>query len=80
MPAILFHTHNAVSSGRLGIAGFDAAFGRDRQFYLTDLAEALASPGKQRDLDAAAGTGMEEIQRAENLSSTRSVDRIRDLS
>jgi len=40
-----------------------AAFGRDRQFYLTDLAEALASPGKQRDLDAAAGTGMKEIQR-----------------
>jgi len=63
-----------------GIAGFDAAFGRDRQLYLTDLAEALASPGKQRDLDAAAGTGMEAIQLAENLSSTRSVDRIRDLS
>ncbi|MGH4008119.1 MAG: hypothetical protein ACRDTH_08185, partial [Pseudonocardiaceae bacterium] len=63
-----------------GIAMFDAPFDRDRQLYLTDLAEALARPGKQRDLDAAASTGIEAIDLAANLSSTRSVDRIRYLS
>jgi DNA-binding XRE family transcriptional regulator len=63
-----------------GIAMFGEPFHRDRQIYLTDLAEALARPGKQRDLDAAAGKGIEAIQLAVNLSSTRSVDRIRDLS
>jgi hypothetical protein len=63
-----------------GIALFDAPFTRDRQYYLTYLVEALVRPGKQRDLDAAVGKGIEAIQLAENLSSTLNVDRIRDLS
>lgn len=63
-----------------GIALFGAPFDRDRQFYLTRLAEALASRGKQRDLDAAAGKGIEAIHLAESLSSTLSVDRIRELT
>jgi DNA-binding XRE family transcriptional regulator/tetratricopeptide (TPR) repeat protein len=63
-----------------GIAMFDAPFDRDRQMYLTYLTEALARPGKQRDLEAAAGKGIEAIDLAANLSSTRSVDRIRYLS
>ena len=63
-----------------GIAMFGAPFNRDRQVSLTDLAEALACPGKQRDLDAAAGKGIEAIDLATNLSSARSVDRIRYLS
>ncbi len=63
-----------------GIAMFDAPFNRDRQYYLTYLVEALARPGRQRDLDAAAGTGIVAIHLAENLSSTLSVDRIRYLT
>ncbi len=63
-----------------GIAMFDAPFDRDRQLYLTRHVEALARPGKQRDLDAAAGKGIAAIHLAESLSSTRSVDRIRYLA
>jgi hypothetical protein len=63
-----------------GIAMFDAPFDRDRQLYLTDLAEALMRPGKQRDLEAAADKGIEAIHLAKNLSSTRSADRIHDLT
>ncbi len=63
-----------------GIAMFDAPFDRDRQLYLTLHTEALLCPGKQRDLDAAAGKGIEAIHLAERLSSTRSVERIRDLT
>ncbi|MGH3871994.1 MAG: helix-turn-helix domain-containing protein [Pseudonocardiaceae bacterium] len=63
-----------------GIAMLGASFYRDQQLYLTLLVEALARPGKQRDLDAAAGKGIEAILRAENLSSARSDDRIRELS
>ncbi len=63
-----------------GIAMFDAPFDRDRHYYLTYLVEALARPGKQRDLDAAAGKGIAAIQLAENLSSTLNVDRIRYLT
>jgi DNA-binding XRE family transcriptional regulator len=63
-----------------GIAMFDAPFGRDRQYYLTHLAEALVRPGKQRDLDAAAAKGIAAIHLTESLSSTLSVDRIRDLT
>jgi hypothetical protein len=51
----------------------------DRQVYLTFLADALARPGKQRDLDAAARLGMQSIDLAESLDSTRGADRIRDL-
>ena len=59
-----------------GIVMFDAPFDRDRQYYLTHLAEALARPGKQCNLDAAAGKGIEAIHLAESLSSTLSVDRV----
>ena len=69
----------AVALINQGIAMFDAPFDRDRQLYLTDLAEAFARPGKHRDLESAAGKAIEAIQLAENLSSTRSVDRIRYL-
>ncbi len=62
-----------------GIALFDESLARDRQLYSTHLTEALARPGKQRDLDAAAGHGMAAIQMAEELDSTRSAARIRDL-
>ena len=62
-----------------GIAMFDAPFDRDKQHYLTLHAEALVRPGKQCDLDAAAGKGIEAIRLAENLSSTRNTERIHDL-
>ncbi|MGH3822940.1 MAG: hypothetical protein ACRDRA_08935 [Pseudonocardiaceae bacterium] len=52
-----------------GISQFNESFVRDRQFYVTHLAGALARPGKQRDLDAAAGLGMESIDLAESLDS-----------
>jgi DNA-binding XRE family transcriptional regulator len=63
-----------------GIALFDESCVRDRQICLARLAEALAQPGKQRDLDAAAGRGMEAIRLAEGLDSNRSADLLRDLS
>ncbi|MGH3915733.1 MAG: helix-turn-helix domain-containing protein [Pseudonocardiaceae bacterium] len=62
-----------------GITLFDSPFDRDRQIYLTYLIEALACPGKQRDLEAAAIKGVGAIHLAESLSSTRSVERLRDL-
>lgn len=61
------------------IALFDDSFARDWQIYSVHLADALARPGKQRDLDAAASRGMAAIQLAENLDSTLSVDLLRDL-
>ncbi len=63
-----------------GIAMYGASFDRDRQICLTFHTEALLRPGKQRDLDAAAGKGIEALHLAERLSSTRSVERIRDLT
>jgi hypothetical protein len=62
-----------------GIAEFSESFVRDRQIYITYLADALARPGKQRDLDAAAGLGMESIDLAESLDSNRSMDLLRAL-
>ncbi len=53
-----------------GVALFDESFARDRQLYSVHLADALARPGKQRDLDAAASRGMAAIQLAESLDST----------
>ncbi|MGQ0777576.1 MAG: hypothetical protein ACT4NY_24730 [Pseudonocardiales bacterium] len=63
-----------------GIALFDTPFDRDRQYFKTHVAIALAHPGRQRDIEAAAGKGMEAIHLAESLSSARSVDLIRDLA
>jgi hypothetical protein len=62
-----------------GIAMFDESFARDRHIYLTHLADALAQPGKQRDLDAAADRGLAAVHLAESLTSTRGIDRLRDL-
>ncbi|MGH3776729.1 MAG: helix-turn-helix domain-containing protein [Pseudonocardiaceae bacterium] len=61
------------------IARFDESFARDRQIYLTHLADALARPGKQRDLDAAADRGLAAVHLAESLTSTRGTDCLRDL-
>jgi hypothetical protein len=38
-----------------------------------------ARPGKQRDLDAAAGHGVAALKLAESVASTRSTGHIRDL-
>jgi hypothetical protein len=54
-----------------GIAELSESFVRDRQLHLTQLAEARARPGKQRDLDAAAGLGLQSLGLAESLNSTR---------
>ncbi|MGH3821359.1 MAG: hypothetical protein ACRDRA_00710 [Pseudonocardiaceae bacterium] len=62
-----------------GIALFDESFVRDRQIYLTHLADALARPGKQRDLNAAADRGITAIELAETLHSTLGVNLLRDL-
>lgn len=62
-----------------GIVMLDEAFARDRQIYLTHLADALARPGKQRDLDAAADRGLAAVNLAESLASTRGIDCLRDL-
>jgi transcriptional regulator with XRE-family HTH domain len=65
--------------GKYGIALFDESFARDRQVYLTHLADALSRPGKQRDLDAAADRGLAAVRLAERLTSTRGIDCLRDL-
>ncbi|MGH4014468.1 MAG: hypothetical protein ACRDSL_11215 [Pseudonocardiaceae bacterium] len=63
-----------------GIAQSGESFVRARQINLTYLAEARARPGKQRDLDAAAGLGMQSLDLAESLDSSRGTARLRDLS
>jgi hypothetical protein len=62
-----------------GIAEFGESFVRDRQIHLTQLADALARPGKQQDLDAAAGLGVQSIDLAETLDVTRGPGLLRDL-
>jgi hypothetical protein len=62
-----------------GIAEFSAAFVRDRQILLARQAEARILPGKQRDLEAAAGLGLQSLDLAESLDSTRGAGRIHDL-
>ena len=61
------------------IAQFDESFVRDRQIYVAQLADALARPGPQRDLDAAAGWGMTSIDLVESLDSTRGIGHLQDL-
>jgi len=61
------------------IALFDGSLPRGRLGYLIALADVLAQPGKQRDLDAATARGMEAIQIVKTLDSPRSVGLIRDL-
>lgn len=62
-----------------GIAQLSESFVRERQVDITYLADALARPGKQCDLDAAAGLGMQSIDLAESLNSTRGTGLLRDL-
>ena len=62
-----------------GSAQFSASLIRDRQIYLARQAEARTLPGKQRDLEAAAGLGMESLDLAEGLDSIRGLGRLRDL-
>jgi transcriptional regulator with XRE-family HTH domain len=62
-----------------GFAQLSKSFIREEQLHLTQLANALTRPGKQRDLDAAAVLGMQSIDLAESLDSTRGVGLLRDL-
>ncbi len=62
-----------------GIAQLSAPFVRDRSWCVTLLADTLARPGKQRDLDAAAGLGMQSIDLAESLDSHAWAGHLRDL-
>ncbi|MGH3974445.1 MAG: hypothetical protein ACRDS9_14115 [Pseudonocardiaceae bacterium] len=62
-----------------GSAQLSESFIRERQLHLTQLAHARARPGKQRDLDAAAGLGMQSIGLAESLDSTRGTGLLREL-
>jgi hypothetical protein len=62
-----------------GIAMFDESFARARQICLTQLADALARPGKQRDVEAAADRGLAAVHLAQTVISTRGIDRLHDL-
>jgi transcriptional regulator with XRE-family HTH domain len=62
-----------------GTALFDESFARDRQIYLVHLATALARPGPQRDLEAAAERGLAAVRLAECVTSADGIDRLRDL-
>jgi hypothetical protein len=75
----LGHAEQAAVALENGIGMFDDSLPRGRHGYLTALADVLARPGEQRDLDAAAGRGMEAILLVENLDSIRSVGLIRNL-
>jgi hypothetical protein len=62
-----------------GIGQFSASFVRDRQIGLVRQAEARTLPGKHRDVEAAAGLGLQSLDLAESLDSTRGAGRIYDL-
>jgi hypothetical protein len=62
-----------------GLRQLDGSMIRDRQLFLSDWAEALARPGPQRDLEEAAGRGLEAVALAEELASTSATKRILDL-
>lgn len=76
----LGHADQAATLIDQGLSLFGPSFDRDRQYYLTHLAEACARPGKHRDLDAAAAHGSEALDLADRVSSPLNVDRIRDLA
>jgi hypothetical protein len=52
---------------------------RDQQVYITYLADARAQLGKQRDLEAAAGLGLQSLDLAESLNSARGTALLHDL-
>jgi transcriptional regulator with XRE-family HTH domain len=62
-----------------GVEQLGGSMVRDRQLHLAELAEALARPGRQRDVEEAAQRAMEAVDLAEGLASTRAMERIRDL-
>ncbi|MGH3692624.1 MAG: helix-turn-helix transcriptional regulator [Pseudonocardiaceae bacterium] len=72
-------SERAVALFEEGMGLFDESFVRDRQHFSIRLAQALAHPGQQRDLDAAASRGIEAITMAENLDSSLSTGLLRDL-
>jgi hypothetical protein len=69
----------AVASLADGVRQLDSSMVRDRLLYLADWAEALARPGRQRDVEQAASRGLEAVTLAEELTSTRATQRIHDL-
>jgi hypothetical protein len=62
-----------------GVAHISAPFVRERQLFVTRLADARARPGKQHDLDVAVELGMESLDLTESLDSRLAVGRLRDL-
>jgi hypothetical protein len=62
-----------------GVRRLDGSMVRDRQLYLAELAEALARPGRQRDVEEAAQRGMEAVDLTRGLASTRGTKRLHDL-
>jgi hypothetical protein len=62
-----------------GIALFDESFARERQIYLIQFATALAQPGPQRDLVAAAVRGLAGVHLAVGVTSTLGIDGLRNL-
>lgn len=75
----LDHADQAAVMLHEGIALFDESFARDRQLYTVHLADACTRPGRQQDLEAAAGLGMASIDLAESLDSTLGADLLRSL-
>jgi transcriptional regulator with XRE-family HTH domain len=76
---LLGHADQAARMLDEGVAVLDESFVRDRQIYLTHLADALTRPGKQRDLENAAERGIAAIELAESLDSALGVDLLRGL-
>jgi hypothetical protein len=75
----LSQTDQAIAVLREGSGQLPVSFVRDRQIVLTQLADALVQPGKQRDLEAAAALGVQSTDLAESLDSTRGTGLLRDL-
>ena len=75
----LGHMEQAAVVLEKGLTMFDDSLPRGRHGYLIALADVRARPGKQCDLDAAAGLGMEAIQLSEDLNSNRCAGQIRNL-
>ncbi|MGH3870056.1 MAG: hypothetical protein ACRDSR_00840 [Pseudonocardiaceae bacterium] len=75
----LGQAEQAVALLEEGLPHFSASFVRDRQIFLARQAEARTLPGKRRDVEAAAGLGLQSLDLAESLDSTRGAGRIHDL-
>jgi hypothetical protein len=75
----LGQTEQAAGILHEGLAQLSQSRIRDQQVYITYLADARAQPGKQRDFEAAAGLGLQSLDLAENLNSTRGTALLHDL-